>query len=124
MRDNLPVATIFPYTPEPAKLGEPACKPPATKAQPPSLKVLVDQLFPCNHLDNQSATVRKNDHNSINKKQGEWCISYTLLEKRIIVMAKRWDYSPEELKWALSQSKIKPHAWTLVCTADEILTCV
>ncbi len=119
MKDKTPVAPVFPYTHSTAQLNKSKRNCPATKAQSLSLKALVDRLFPCNHPDNQSATAREAGCNSANKKQEKRCTPYNQLEKRIIVMAKRWDYTPEELKWALSQSKIKPREWSLVCTDDE-----
>ena len=122
MKNNTPVAPVFPYTHSTTQLNKSKRNCPATKAQSLSLKALVDQLFPCNHPDNQPATAKITGRNSANKKQEKRSTPYNQLEMRIIVMAKRWDYTPEDLTWALTQSKIKPREWSLVCTIDEKLT--
>ena len=41
------------------------------------------------------------------------------LAKRIREMATRWDYSSEELAWALDDAGRRPDAWLTCCAADE-----
>lgn len=123
MNNNKPVAQFSYYTPATSQLNQQKRNSFATKTQPVSLKELVDQRFPRNcpatkmQLDKKLGAIRT-------KKEEDNSDTFTQLDERIILMAKRWDYTADELTWVLTQSKIKPHDWNLVCTADEKLTYV
>ena len=122
MNNNKPVAQFPCYTPATVQLDQQERNSFATKVQPFSLKELVEQRFPRNCHATKTQPKEKQGAIEVEKSQIRNCDSYDQLKKRIILMAKRWDYTPEELTWALSQSKIKPREWSLVCTADEKLT--
>jgi len=48
--------------------------------------------------------------------------SQDALERRIYAMAKRWDYSGDELALVLEGAKADPVGWSAYCDYEETLT--
>ena len=96
-----------PIEAQPCNYEDNNATPCATDVQPNSLKALVEQRFTRNQSCNQSATHAKRQCN------------FESLEKRVLMMAKRWCYTPEELLWALKEAKSNPESWSQLCVDDE-----